>query len=74
MNLYKVTYEVVNEQEPNYVLAEEFKTLPTHITATSQTNAVETAIRYSTPNYQLKGCELICKNAYVVPENYETTK
>lgn len=65
MNLYNVEFELVSAGATK----EEYEVLPTHIIASNQSNAVETAINYSTVNFQLKRVYLNTDNVNIVKES-----
>lgn len=63
-NLYTVEFELVSDGASK----EEYETLPTHVIASNQTNAVETALVFSTINFQLKRVFLNTNNVNIVTE------
>lgn len=67
-NLYTVEYELVSMQTPRHETVDEQASLPTHILATSESNALETALAYQTRNFQLKRCYLTAQNVNVAKE------
>lgn len=68
MNLYEVSY---NEVGVNWAqeVAIDRNTLPTHIMAENLTNAVETAAKYQTQNFQLNKCFVLIENVKIVTES-----
>jgi len=68
MNLYSVTWENVSKTTPVHVLKTEEKTLPTYVLASSHNNAVETALKHSTSNFQLKRVVLLTENVVITEE------
>ena len=67
-NLYTVEYELVTSQIPKHETIEEQLSLPTHVLAVSESNALETALAYQTRNFQLKRCYLAAKNVNIANE------
>ncbi len=65
MNLYNVEFELISSGASK----QEYDELPTHIIASNQSNAVETAINYSTVNFQLKRVYLNTENVNIVKES-----
>lgn len=68
MNLYTVKYNLVSQNEMPAILSLEESSLPTHILALNLGNAVETAMKHSTRNYQLFGCAILIENIKLVKE------
>lgn len=68
MNLYNVEFELVATEVNGAEVAHDMKLLPTHIIASSQSSAVEMAIRHSTRNFQLKRCYLNTDNVNILTE------
>lgn len=65
MNLYNVEYELVSPAATK----EEYEYLPTHILASNQSNAVETALNYSSRNFQLKRVYVALEKINLVRES-----
>lgn len=65
MNLYNVEYELVSSSASK----EEYDFLPTHVIARNESNAMETALNYSSINFQLKRVYLNKENVNVVRES-----
>jgi hypothetical protein len=64
MNLYTVEFDLVSPSATR----EEYEVLPTHIIASNQSNAVETALNFSTINFQLKRVFLNTEKVNIVKE------
>lgn len=65
MNLYKIEYELVSSSATK----EEVEYLPTHVIASNQSNAVESALNYSSRNFQLKRVYLESERVNVIKES-----
>lgn len=65
MNLYNIEYELVS----NSATKEEYESLPTHVLASNQSNALETALSHSTRNFQLKRVYLNTERVNVIRES-----
>lgn len=65
MNLYKVEYELVS----SVATKDEYEYLPTHIMARNESNAMETALNFSSMNFQLKRVYLDKEKVNIVRES-----
>ena len=64
MNLYNLEYELVSSSATR----DEYEYLPTHIVARNEANAMETALNFSSINFQLKRVYLNKENVNIVRE------
>lgn len=64
MNLYNVEYELVSPAATK----DEYEYLPTHVVARNESNAMETALNFSSINFQLKRVYLNTERVNIVKE------
>lgn len=57
-HLFKIEYRLVTNNYNIHSIEMEKKSLPTHIIAETDNNAIETALKYQTVNWQLDRCFL----------------
>lgn len=65
MNLYNVEYELVSSSATK----DEVEYLPTHVVARNESNAMETALNFSSINFQLKRVYLNTERVNIVRES-----
>lgn len=65
MNLYKIEYELVSSGATK----EELDYLPTHVIALNNSNAIESALNFSSRNFQLQRVYLQIENVNIIKES-----